>query len=162
MSARGCRAQGHDDLIVLFNQFLPEGHDMRIVLENAKQRPHFSHGMDVLVLALSSTGVLDYMPGVITARETNGSSETFNIVRSDGRFEQRVAPNRLKLEHLQLGNAPAQMDPDESSKPENGRLPTVTENGHRSLLADFGLVHGLMGRMKVHSLGVRCECLDRA
>ena len=34
MSARGCRAQGHDDLIVLFNQFLPEGHDMRIVLEN--------------------------------------------------------------------------------------------------------------------------------
>ena len=57
--------QGHDDLIVLFNQFLPEGHDMRVVLENAKQRPLFSQGMDVLVLALSSTGVLDYLPGVV-------------------------------------------------------------------------------------------------
>ena len=135
---------------------------MRVVLENAKQRPHFSHGMDVLVLALSSAGVLEYMPGVITARESNGSSHTFNVVRNDGRFEQHVAPNRLKLEHLDLGNAPAQMEPDESSKSENGhgmlRQPATTENGHRSLLEDFGLIHGLMGRLKVRSLDIRCEC----
>ena len=105
-SRRSRHAQGHDDLIVLFNQFLPEGHDMRVVLENAKQRPRFSQGMEVLVLALAASGVLEYVPGVVTSTAPNG---TFTIIRHDGRFERDVTPSRMKLEHLQLGGAPAQM-----------------------------------------------------
>ena len=138
-----CSAQGHDDLIVLFNQFLPEGHDMRVVLENAKHRPQFSQGMDVLVLALSFAGVLDYLPGVVTARALNG---TFTVMRHDGRLEQSVTPNRLKLEHLDLGATPAQMEPDENSQ--NVRVLARKRISSRSCLTPKLCSHA--------GLGARC------
>ena len=97
---------------------------MRIVLEHAKQRPVISPGMDVLVLALTPAGILDYVPGAVTAHAQNG---TFTVLRHDGRFEQGVAANRMKLERLKLGSKPAQMSIHEATLHVRANIPSLSK-----------------------------------